>query len=89
MSSTRKTKKAQRLRDAEPSVVVVIIGATAHSPNTSPPASPSKDYLSSYVSGRFLRSGFVAIWLLVGGAAIPGDSVEPQACSSVIVPSSA
>jgi len=89
MSSTRKTKKARRVRDAEPSVVVVIIGATAHNPNTSPPTAPRKGHLAGFVSGQFLRGCFVAIWLLVGGAALPGGGTESQACSSVITSNSA
>jgi len=89
MSSTRKKTKTQRLRDAGPSVVVVIIGATAHNPNTSPPTASRKGRLTGSVSGQFLRSCCVALWLLVGGAALPGSGTEPQACGSVVIPNSA
>ena len=89
MSSMRKTRKAQRFVHAGPSVVVVIIGATAHNPNTSPPAVPCKANLAGCVSGQFLRGCCVAIWLLVGGAALPGGGTESQAYSSVISSNSA
>lgn len=89
MRSTRKTRKTQRVRNAEPSVVVVIIGATAHNPNTSPPTASCKARFTDCVSGQFLRGCFVALWLFLGSSAVPEAGTSPPSSSSIVIPDSA
>ena len=89
MRSTLKTRKARRVRDAKPSVIVMIFGTTAHNPNTSQPTAPRKGRLAGCVSGQFWRGCFMAIWLLLGSAALPGGGTESQACNSFINSNSA
>lgn len=87
MSSMRRRKtKTQRVRDAGPSVVVVIIGATAHNPNTSPPTASRKGHFPDCVSGQFLRGCFVALWLLLGSSAVPEIGTSPPTTGAVFIP---
>lgn len=76
-------RKAQRVRNARPLVVVMILERTSHNPDTRPPTKPRKRKWTI----RGLNACYLSLWLLIAGAGYQGvtDGSSPQAFSSAEV----